>query len=341
MMNGALEDTRPQKERDKDYDDKELASAPGVVPFKHKKINRLLKSVYSQEYTSSCVPHAFLTQLEYEGIVLPKPDGLSQLLTYRKRQNYPHPGSNAVDIYERIKEGQTKNVMAPVRPKHTEKDANGLPYLKGEQLIPSFLYFTITDYKKIPGYVSSGKAITIFIYASEEEWRKEYVTIDGAVNFHTAPVRHAVCLVPDGDFQENGHNWLTVHDSAGFGGRHLRYIREDFLMGRCYYASKVYKGTALPTPEPPVMVLPTEPCEFKQSSKAVQNLQAYLIKHNYLEPIYQTGYFGNLTAKALLEWQLVNANKFNYVRPVRELLSLEGKYFGKMSIEVIKTLENK
>lgn len=336
VSDGALPDVRPQKERDKDYNAKELASAHHVVSFRHSKPTKLGATLYSQEYTSSCVAHAILTQLEYEGLIKPSPKGYSQLLNYRKRQYYPNPGAWAVDLYERLREGQHKHSVAPVKPKHREAEANQLPYLVGEKMMPEFNYFSITDYKSVPGEVSSGKAVVVFIWATNAEWSKEYVTvIEPDLKLEGAYVRHAVCLMPNGDFKEKEGEWLTVHDSAGFGGRHLRYISKDFLLNRCYYASKVYPKNNIPNPEPPVTTLPTVPCEFKQESKDVRNLQGYLIREGYLDSQYQTGYYGVLTAKALLEWQLVHYKEFNYVRPVRELLSLEGKWFGQQSIDII------
>lgn len=334
--NGALPDTRPASSREKDYDAKEVAGVHHTTPFRHKKITKLTATVYSQEFTSSCVPHAFYTQLEYEKLVKPAPKGMSQLLTYRKRANFPNPGTAAVDAYERIREGQSIHSAAPVKKSHRESEANLLPYLKGDLLISDFEYFTINNYTTVPGEVSEGKAVTIFIYATEAEWSQEYVKIKTPnLSINNAYVRHAVCLVPQGDFKEGITEWLTVHDSAHFGGRHLRYVDMDFFLKRCYFAAKVYGKNNKPTPEPPVTHLPTEPCEFKDEGRNVLNLQGYLIHKGLLESQYQTGYYGNLTAKALLEWQLLNYKQFNYVRPVREILSMDGKFFGPQSINVV------
>jgi len=333
---GALPDTRPASARDKDYDAKEIAGVHHTTPFGHKKITRLTATVYSQEFTSSCVPHAFYTQLEYEKLVKPAPKGMSQLLTYRKRANFPNPGTAAVDAYNRIREGQSENNSAPVKKNHREAEANSLPYLKGSPLISDFEYFTINNYASVPSEVSRGKAITIFIYATEAEWSQEYVKIQTPnLSINDAYVRHAVCLVPQGDFKENATLWLTVHDSAAFGGRFLRYMDMDFFMKRGYFAAKVYGKNQGPTPPPPVTALPLVACEFKEQNRNVLNLQGYLIQKGLLESQYQTGYYGNLTAKALLEWQLLNYKQFNYVRPVREILSMDGKFFGPQSINVV------
>jgi len=336
IPNGALFDARPNKERDKDYNSREIAG--GISrPFRNKKITQLTATKYSQEFTSSCVPHAFYTQLEYEKIVKPSPEGKSQLLAYRKRTNYPFEGSAAVDLYNQIISGQSPHFSATVRKGHTEKEANSLPLLAGQKELTLFEFFEITDYRNIARTVASGKAVVVFIYATLDEWSQEYVTIkEPGLNSWKAAVRHAVCLIPDGDFVENGVNWLSVHDSAAFGGRHLRYISAQFLEERAYYASQVYKKGTMPNPIPPTTPLPVIDCQFKDSSNAVKNLQGYLISKGFLESQYQTGYYGVLTAEALMEWQLTNYAEFNFIRPVRELLSMKGKFFGPQSIAIIK-----
>ena len=338
-LDSALFDTRSPKEQKKDYLIDELAGVPNLVPFRHKKLSTLSATVYSQEFTSSCVPHAILTQLEYEKVMKPKPHGYSQLMLYRKRINYSGPGSIVADIYKGLLDGAMPHSSSPVKTGHTEKEANQLPFLIGEPLNKTFTYYRINDYNKVPDEVSHGKAVVLLIYATKNEWRKEYVTpTDSIPNPWAAEVRHAVCLVPDGDFKENGIEWLTVHDSAKFGGRHLRYISKDFLLKRSFYASIVYRDDKLPAPEPPVTNLPTEPCRIGDRGRAVKNLQGYLIQQGYLASIYQTGYFGNLTAKALLEWQLKYNQHFNYLNPVRDLMALKGHYFGEQSIELVKEL---
>jgi hypothetical protein len=337
IPDGALLDHRPISAKNKDYLANELATTPGV-PFTNDRPKALLSTVYSQEKTSSCVPHAILTQLEYEGVVKKSPDGLSQLHAYRKRINYPHPGCIAADIYDAIKGGQRQNFLAPVKKGHTETQANELFYSLGEKLITDFHYYHITSYKTIPTDVSTGKAVMVFLYATLNEYSREYVTVRDKVNLSEAVVRHAVCLVPNGDFSQDGQDWLTIHDSAAFNQRHLRYVSLDFLLQRAYYAAKVYRVNALPPVPPPTPFRPTEPCQFGDKTKAVKLLQSYLIHLGYLEPQYQTGYYGALTKKAVLEWQLTHAAKFNYVRPVRELLLLDGAWWGKQSIDVAQEL---
>lgn len=332
--NGALIDSRPHEKRIKDYKAEEVLTASAVSVFDNKQVKQLTATEYNQWYTSSCVFHAFYTQLEYEGI-LPAP--MSQLRGYRKRVNYPQEGSIAVDAYDKIKSGQSPLADAPVVPYHTEKMANDMKYVLGNKIVPDFNYFSITDYTQVPREVASGKAVTIFIYATQEEWSREFVDIiedDMGILDSKAEVRHAVCLIPKGDFTKNKKQWLSVHDSAKFGGRHLRYITYEFLLKRAYYASKVVKAGELPPVQlPPVVGKPIIPCQFEDNNGNVRSLQAYLAEHGYLEPQYVTGYYGRITAKAVLWFQLFHHEKFSVKIP--QLLEWEGKYWGKESIKIV------
>lgn len=334
VSDGALIDPRTDKEKEKDYTDKEIASAGVSSAFANPKIVALSAKLYSQEYTNSCVPHGFLTQAEYEGFI--PAEGISQILAYRKRSNYPNAGSAAVDMYTKILEGVNFNYVQPVYAGMNDSQANALPLYLGDKLVKPFLYFSYTDYAKVPADIAAGKAVAMFIYATEDEWAREYVEIKSPnLNINDAYVRHCVCLVPKGDFTENGKKWLTVHDSAKFGGRHLRYVSYDFFLKRAYYASKITPKVA-PVPQPPVPYKPVIACAFGQSSDAVRTLQQYLASKGYLGAQYITGYYGAITAKKVLVWQLERWEAFKDDGGVEYLLSLEGKYWGKKSIALIE-----
>lgn len=336
VPDAALVDSRPEAEQKKDYKVDEVKIA-GASPFRNSRPRKLGATEYSQEYTSSCVPHGFYTQLEYEGFVSPAPHGLSQLLSYRKRSNYPNPGSIAVDMYTQIRGGQSPNSQAPVTNGMREAEANALPYTKGSTLIKDFNYFQFTDLTQIPSAIAAGKAVAIFIYATNSEWSREYVTVrDPNLTIGNAYVRHCVCIMPNGDFEKNGEPWLAVHDSAAFGGRHLRYISLDFLLKRCYFAATVVAKEEVE--QPPVIVdqAPTIACNLGDRGNAVSLLQGYLITNGYLEPQYNTGYYGALTAKAVLWFQLYNHKKFTADIP--QLLEWGGEYWGTQSINAIKNV---
>lgn len=337
VMNAALPDDRPQEKREKDYRSVEIAAA-SIATFMNVKPAALFATVFDQWYVGSCVPHGFYTMLEYEGI-LPPTFNQSQLRAYRKRSNYPVPGSIGVDMLDKIRAGQSGDFPTP--PGFTEAKATTMDLILGDKVIKDFKYFQhldakgVQDFTLVPPDVAQGKAVAIFIFATEEEWSEESVEIKSPdLARANAAVTHCVCLVPNGDFTENGKQWLTVHDSAKFGGRHLRYITYDFLLKRAYFSAKVYAAGSLPTvPNDHTNMKPNTPCQFNDTSDAVKDLQSFLASQGKLQPYLVTGFYGPLTAKAVLWWQLENWNKF--FGGVPKLLDLGGKYWGEQSISAM------
>jgi len=335
-LDSALIDTRPDVEKRKDYTTDEIAGSSSVTPFQHDKIKKLTATIYNQYGTSSCVPHALLTMLEYDGILT---NPISQLRAYRKRINYPSEGSNGVDMMDKIIAGQSNDLPTPKNA--TEKFANALPLIDGLNLLPNFKYYQHLDGNRkikkgeIINDVASGKAITIFIYATLSEWSREYVTIrTEGLDPYKARVRHAVVLVPKGDFTDkNGVEWLAVHDSSEFGRIHLRYISKEFLMKRVFFSIKAVKDNDLEIPKITTKSKIKE-CQQGDRSNNVQALQKFLIEDGVLEPQYATGYYGALTSKAVLWWQLKNHEKFTANIP--QLLEWKGQYFGGESVKNIK-----
>lgn len=338
-LQGAILDNRPLEERLKDFSRDEILLPGAGVPYTNERPLRLKATVYNQRATDSCVAHALLTQLEYEGLLK---ESASQLQLYRKRANYAGSGANGVDLYGKVKQGLTRYSDSPTPTTATEAYANALRLLVGSDLTHPFKYFSYSDayspnkalYEYIPQDVHSGKAVVVFIHATNAEWRKEWVEPTDRVDLWTAPVRHAVVLVPKGDFTDSrGKRWLTVHDSAHFGGYSKRFISEEFLEKRAYWgAIVVAEGKTEPVETKPV--LPTTPVSLGQRSVAVSNLQSFLISKGFLEPQYQTGYYGALTARAVLWYQLYHHKKFTDTIP--ELLSLKGHWWGAQSINSLK-----
>lgn len=319
------------------YKDDELASATltSVEPFKNKKITKLGATEFNQWYTSSCVFHAFLTALEYEGIITKK-ELKSQLAAYRKRINFPNEGSIAYDAWDKIREGVISYDEAPTPEKMREAAANAMKLIKGDPVLKDrFNYFEITDYTKIAGYVAAGKAIPVFIFGTKDEWAQEYVDLKTPdLSITDAYVRHAVVEIPKGDFTEKNVKRLSTHDSASFGNRHLRHVSQEFLVKRCYYAARIEKKEPTVPVEPPVVDrLPDVPCELNDRGDAVLALQRFLYDQGKLKAEYITGFYGPLTAKAVLWYQLEKWEQFT--SPIPELLDLKGENWGPQSISTL------
>jgi len=177
VSTGALPDTRPLSEKAKDYLAEEvIAGNANYIPFSNPKITELSKRVTNQFQVSSCVPHAFLTQLEYENV---DTSLASRLRLYRKRSGYPYEGSNGVDIYNKIRSGLSFDFPTPENA--TEAMANAMPYVEGRPFVDFNYYQYIKsdgtfDHDGIIRDVNNGKAVTIFLWASAQEYNAEYVT---------------------------------------------------------------------------------------------------------------------------------------------------------------------
>lgn len=295
ISDSALIDTRPIEARQRDYRADDFMAAGVEAAFDNPKPTSVPATLYNQWYAGSCVLHGFYTQLEYEGVV--PPTGMSQLRAYRKRVNYPQPGTGADDGYKKIKEGQSPNAEFPTPTGCTEAMATAMQLVVGDKIIGGFKYYGFTDYSLVPAAVSAGKAVAIFIYATEDEWSQEYVTVRTPnLSIVDAYVRHCVCIIPKGDFTENGQKWLAVQDSAKFGGRHLRYVSLDFFLKRCYYASQVFKDDSVP-PIPPFKYTFTKQLKYQSArndANEVRNLQKALqfLKRSDGQTYMAVGVFG-------------------------------------------------
>ena len=333
MSNAAIPAEAPKTQ----FKDDEIAGAADtpVEPFKHKRVRELFASVFNQWYTSSCVFHAFLTSLEYLGIIT-KEEVKSQLLAYRKRGNYPAEGSIAYDAWDVIRAGVSPYKDGPTADKMTEFAANMMNVIAGLPVLKElFNHFEITDYSRIAGYVAAGKPVPVFIYATKKEWSREYVEIqDASLRLVDAEVRHAVTLIPSGDFTEDGIKYFSVHDSAKFGNRHLRYVPLDFILKRSYYAARLEKkDEPVVVPPPVVDRLPDVAVKLNDKGDNVLALQRFLFDQGKLEAQYITGFYGPLTAKAVLWYQLEKWEQF--VGGVPKLLEWKGEYWGDQSIATL------
>lgn len=334
VLNAAIPAEAPKSA----YKDEELplpAGAASITPFKHKRPTKLGVTDFNQWYTSSCVFHAFLTALEYMGIIT-KETLKSQLRAYRKRINYPNEGSIGYDAWDQIRSGVSPLADFPTPEKMRESAANAMKLVMGDPVLKDkFNYFDITDYSRIATYVASGKAVPIFIYATEDEWEKEYVDIeDDNLQIQNAQVRHAITIMPEGDFTEDGVQRFAVHDSAKFGKRGLRYLSLEFVLKRCYYAARIESKADPIVVEPPVVDrIPDVKCQLNDRGENVLALQRFLYDQGKLNAEYITGFYGALTAKAVLWYQLENWQKFTSKIP--EILDWKGEYWGDQSIATL------
>jgi hypothetical protein len=114
-----------------------------------------------------------------------------------------------------------------------------------------------------------------------------------------------------------------------------RVITEDFLKARCtgvgYFISQV---------NPPAPVKPKftfqSPLLYGQSNYSCHMLQECLKWEGFFPNIPTTSYFGLITAKSLLKWQIAHR-----VAGLDELNSLMGKRAGQKTIDALNLIYSK
>lgn len=241
---GLLPDTRTPLEKGKDWLHEEVATKSRVIKFvtKNEADEQERYYNYDQKRTSSCVANALALQVNILTNLIGSP-----MFIYRNRSNYSGEGmigENAGNILD--KKGIPQYDLLPNT--ITESEANAIEItdeLSREALKNSgYNYFSLQDksYLNVADLVNQGKAVKIFIYATEQEWRQEWVDIkEKDLSIWEASVRHAIVVLPNTAFLYKGKYYVKIQDSAKFGGRTYRYVSEDFFNKRVYFAQYLVK----------------------------------------------------------------------------------------------------
>jgi hypothetical protein len=138
----------------------------------------------------------------------------------------------------------------------------------------------------------------------------------------------------------NGKKYLLIEDSSHFGGINRRLISEEFFRARNWFArypmNFIFDSespTPLPQPEKPKYTFKNV-LTFGMTNGDVKALQE-ILRYEGLFPtnISLTGYYGAISAKAILAWQKKYA-----VAPLSELDSLQGRRVGDKTIKKLNEL---
>lgn len=312
---GVLPDPRPQEEKDKDYQHEELAMGLSIPQSIYgSKITESPYPIENQGATNSCIPHSGTLA---SGILLKSISGffvrLSKIFLYRLRSNFPDIGmylQNMADLM--ISKGVPLLSSAPTP--STEELCNTFS-LTAEMI-------TEASTNKVDSYInvkyanqidtlaeiaSKGTPISILIYATRAEWSQVYPQIyNKFLTVDNAEVQHCITILPNSGFIENGLKYVTIQDSAFFGGFHLRNLSETFIKSRLYgalYFAKLEYQAGLGV-RPKHHFDTTKPLTLGMNSIEVIALQKCL-QFEGLFPQAQecTGYFGGLTRAGVKKFQ--------------------------------------
>jgi len=351
---GVLEDVRSVEEKAKDFSSQEVTFA-GALNWQNRPLSVVLAEtinapVWSQNGSSACVAFAFARAISYEvfritGVWI----DFSPAFIYQKRANRPALGMylpNAAYIVS--KEGVTLDAL--MKSQNLTEDqistvkssvvanifASGIA-----EAVNSYLY-TATTVEGIAQAQEAGHALVLNIYANFDEYGDIPRIIHTSLSPFDAQIRHAICAIPKGYSLSPDLGKVAYADDSwgvghGQGGR--RILTEEFLAKRM--GTGIYFDAFSFNPGSSVTVNIAFPLSYGMTNDEVKKLQRFLIEKGYF-PANQntTGFYHNITARAVKQWHSDNWQKFFAIDPQwtkERLEALEGKNFGKLSIQVAKT----
>lgn len=308
---GLLPDTRSEQKKNKDYAHEERIIETQVDPFGNQQITNSPYFYENQNQTNECVPHAIGLALAIER----KNDHgeyirLSPTFPYRLRSNYPQGGSipqNIFDIYAKKGAPLFDTLSTPL----SESEANSVVLTdrmyEEAKIFKGKEYFTLktkfNDIEEIARIASLGHGVPITIFATQKEWSQIYPSIlDENLNIKYAEVRHEVCVLPHSGFVKDGVAYVTVQDSAWFGGYRLRHISGDFIKQRCYGAGYWDTVEFVSGGEKPKHTFKTV-LRYGMKGDEVLAMQKLLISEGLLPKDCATGNFFGRTLAAVNSFQ--------------------------------------
>lgn len=277
---GALQDTRPQAERNCDWQHSDIAG--NVLPNWIEKTTWKKYIPREQNGSLSCVGQSCAKAIE---VLLGEVESAHPI--YRSRNNYPNGGmwiGDAGDICKKI--GTTLETLDASQSQH-ESEMNRDITVNTPTKVLSYIFAQPKDIDSIASAIeASGHCILIF-HANGNEWKEKPVYNGKEINFG-----HAVCGV---DYAlVNGEKCIIIEDSASritsIDTLGQRIITEDYLKARC-------DGALYLLPIMPKIILTlTRNLKIGCVGNDVKTLQ-YILK------IGADGLFGVKTQKAVIEFQ--------------------------------------
>lgn len=341
FQNGAAIDTRPEERKLKDFFFAEAVATANPVNWVEKaKSDWRRFPVQDQNGSGSCVMQ---TIRKSAGVLLSLKENYVPFSAayYQLRSNKPAAGMIGVEAFDIwMKHGLPLEQLVPsekmtdaqmdaIKVEQYEKDIAKVFAIGGHIGIPNGDFETVASVIQ-----TTGKAVMVWFYFTSQEWSQEIPTIINPNLTIETGNRHSVAAVDC--FLFGGKKYLLVEDSAHFGGHTYHLISEEFFKARNWFARyPVNFKFAEPTPEVPKPFYHfTMTMEFGETSPHVVKLQD-ILKYEGLFPINSssTGYYGAITAKAVLSWQ-----KKHSVAPVEELDALGGRRVGAKTISKLNEL---
>lgn len=326
-------DVRSSSEKEKDYFAVEIYSPEEVKPqWRAVQENGWRKyQVRSQDGSGSCVANTVAKMLEVKRKLAQGDDvKFSHAPIYINRSNKPSAGMIGVNALELgCKLGSCKEEDFPSENKNdAQLDVLKLPAnfeMLNNLVKPSNYLVLPRNFDYVAGVVLKEGCAMLWFESDYESWNKDIPTPNAKKR---GEVRHSVTAVDAvmvGDVQ-----YIVIEDSWGKFGKYegqrliTREMFNDAILFAATFTDFQYNiQETVIYPFSNVMV-------FGEKSVDVERLQEFLKGKGFFPAIKPTGYYGNVTRKAVYYFQMTNK-----VASSAELAALAGKRVGAKTLAAI------
>lgn len=307
---GVLEDDpRGVDAAKSDFLHEERVPAPTPDPFGNPRITGSRYPYENQGSTSECVPHgvalAYAIEREKDGGEFVR---VSQTFVYRHRANYPGEGAWMPDIFNIIRKYGAP-LFSTLPTPSSEALANAVvitaQMYREAEIFRGDEFYTLEnpkDFEEIARIAQLGHGVPIIIYARWVEWAILVPFVQSLLERFGAPINHCVCVLPQSGHWFEGKRYVTIQDSAWFGGYKLRHLSEDFIKARCYAAAYWDTVKFIGSGERPNVVF-TKVLKLGSEGDEVKKMQTLLIAEGFLPTDCASGYFGGRTLAGVRVFQ--------------------------------------
>lgn len=331
--NGISPDLRSDDEKSMDWRAEEVFS-PSPATFRKVSSYSDWKhyQVRTQDGSGSCVANTIAKMLEIKRF-MDKGDCVkfSHAPIYINRSNKPNTGMVGQDALKlAVQYSSCREVDFPSENMNdTQLDALKMPanFEELNNLVKPTNYILLpNDFDYVASMIEKEGCAMIWVDTNYANWCKDIPTKGGK----GGGVRHSITGVDT--INLNGNDYIVIEDSWGKFGEYngQRLLSREFFKDAVFFSAVLtnfqYDVIDSHKLDPFKTVM-----EYGQTSNEIKRLQAYL-KSKGLFPsnTSSTGYYGNVTAKAVYDFQVKFA-----VAPIEELNQLKGRRVGNKTLEMI------
>lgn len=339
QYNGILEDTRTEEEKAKDFNAKELLVSSSNL---FREVNNLSEvkagKVRNQNGSGSCVANAICKALEMAFKKINIDVQFSSVYHYQNRPNRPQAGMHPPTASEWVRVNgillesavpsmnMSDEVMDSILISGRDKD-KALEYFQN-RLVEYYVDNT-PSFEETAQYINQNGNAMILVRTTYQAWCKDKPdAVRGEV------VNHEICGVDAVNYK--GEDVIFIDDSWGKWGSSEMGERGQRILNKQTLEAIATQVITWKIQNIDVKNLQLKACKYGDKNADVRNLQNYLKSTgDFSQTQASTGYYGDMTAKAVLSWQIKNK-----VDDLVSLNALGGHNFGPKSLAKYNQLKS-